>query len=316
MWWKAKGDEENKLKALLGRLESRFVEQVKSEFVLGVGALFDYRRYKLPLVPLLLVNGVGTDMLNHILRESELPETMRIELKAWELPAESRFFFVTPPELASYQAAIPATPGAAIRCQLTGDQATLGVALANNLPPSQASHPKAFLTAGHFTQTGSVIELVSRRHPAIGTVSYTQDPRRNPGQPGYDVAVVDIHPHIILSQPAHAGVAHIQSPINVPLPCTLQCPAGRIRQAGIVGSLNAYGSAVGVWKNSWLVLPSGIIRKGDSGGTLISCQTNEVVGMVVGGSRFPNSGSYMAQYAHDMASVETDILIGQGYSIV
>ena len=316
MWWKAKSEEENRLKELIGRLESRFVEQVKSEFVLGVGALFDLRRYGLPAVPLLLVNEIGTDMLNHIVRESELPESIRIQLKAWELPGETRFFFVTPPELASYQGPISATPGAAIRCQSTGDQATLGVALAKNPPPSQASRPTAFLTAGHFTQTGSVIELASWRHPAIGSVFYSQDPRRNQGQPGYDVAVVDIYSRIILSQPAHAGVAHIQSPINVPLPCMLQRPAGRIRQTSIVGSLNAYGSAVGVWKNSWLVLPSGIIRKGDSGGTLISCQTNEVVGMVVGGSRFPNSGSYMAQYAHDMASVEADILISQGYSVI
>lgn len=316
MWWEAKSEEEKRLKELLGRLEPRFVEQVKSEFVLGVGALFDFKRYGLPLVPLLLVNEIGTDMLNHIVREPELPESIRIRLKAWELPVETRFFFVTLPELASYRAAIPATPGAAIRCQNTGDRATLGVALAKNHPPSQTSHPTAFLTVGHFTQTGSVIELASWRHPAIGSVFYHQDPQRNPGQPGYDVAVVDIYFHTILSQPTHAGVAHIQSPINVPLPCMLQGSTGHIRQTSIVGSLNAYGSAVGVWKNSWLLLPSGTIRKGDSGGTLIIYQTNEVVGMVVGGSRFPNSKSYMAQYAHDMASIEADILTGQGYSVI
>jgi hypothetical protein len=118
------------------------------------------------------------------------------------------------------------------------------------------------------------------------------------------VAIVEVSPDVPAESPKYSGFAQLKSPLSQPLPATLYgAMTGINSSAALCGTLSAYGGPYGVWKNSWMVLPSGLISQGDSGGTLVVNSTKGVVGLVVGGSRYDESPSYLVQYAHDMECV-------------
>lgn len=315
MWWKPGTDSELRMADLLTRLEKQFIKSVSEELVFGVGCFLGEE-----LRPLLLVNGYSVGFYGQVVDWKRLPPAVENLLTPWELPEDTRFLPVTPPEPLSALTPQSIVSGAAIRCQSTHKRATLCVAVTDNASPNTA--PNAFLTVGHLAPQGSTIELIERswlsptRYHPIGQVIRSSDPANSPGQPGYAAAVVDLSSGLIVRGSAHKGVAAISSPLHQPLLATLfGGVSGIVAQVGLCGSLVAYGGINGIWKNSWLVLPSGLISAGDSGSMIVTDATNNVAGMIVGGSRIPNSNVYMAQYAHDMESLERDVLIPAGYSV-
>jgi hypothetical protein len=169
---------------------------------------------------------------------------------------------------------------------------------------------------------GSTVELIHTswlvftQYYAIGRVVECVTPTAASTTAEYDAAIVELYNPNLFSNLPHRGVAHIRSPQPQPLLSTLfGGVSGAVGPAAIVGSLTAYGGPAGIWKNSWLVQPSGMISQGDSGGVLLRDADQTVVGMIVGGSRVPNSTRYMAQYAHDMESLASDVLKPRGYQI-
>jgi hypothetical protein len=320
MWWQPETEDERRLANTLPRLERRFLEEQLRGIVLGVGSLFSERG----LLPLLLVNhGLVSARVVFspvsITDRELVPARLRDYLISWELPSDALLLPVTPPEpLAAPQPVV--STGRVIRCQVTHARATIGIALAHH---GSKISPRHFLTVGHFASPGlgSTVELVKNRgfyftqYVPIGNVVQQIDPIRTPGIPAYDYAIVQLISSLPILSPPHNGIAQIRSPLPQPILATLYGGvSGIVPSAALCGTLNAYGTPA-VWKNSWIVVPSGVISQGDSGGILVLNSTQAVAGMVVGGSRKPNSTVYMVQYAHDMESIEQDILQPAGFSL-
>jgi hypothetical protein len=320
MWWEPRSNDEIRMAEILPRLERRYIAQYSSQFVLGVGSFFSQEGLR----PLLLLNQMATEVLPpvpYVINIELLPPTVFEQLRAWELPYDTMFFFVTPPEPVATHFGARMGPGTAIRCKATKTRGTLAVAVAGKpgwLPV------RGFLTVGHLAPLGcgSIIELieVSRfgrtRYRSIGRVVECITPMISSGQPEYDAAIVKLLPLRQLGALPYRGLARIRSPLTQPLLATLHGGvSGVVAPAALVGGLTAYGGPWGIWKNSWIVLPSGLISQGDSGGILVLDETKTVAGMIVGGSRVENSTVYMAQYAHDMEALERDVLQPRGFRL-
>jgi hypothetical protein len=332
MWWPPETEDERRVAGILPGLQGRFMEDLSRGIVFGVGAMFAGGR----LFPMLLLNQALAGVRlsagrapDPIFGRENFPPALAEYISGWNVPANTVYLPVSAPEplhavrqpasmrsrLARYFPRLVHSPlassGSAIRCVDTRTRATLGVPLVC----PKCGLCKAFLTVGHIVEKGSKIELVEThrwrptRYKAIGSVVEYCNPSDTPGQPAYDFAVVHVDPSVQIEGPRHKGAARIRSPQSVPLLATLHgAISGIVPQAGIIGSLSVYGAESYTWKNSWLVLPSGLTSQGDSGGILILDSEQAVVGMMVGGSRTPNSTSYMAQYAEDMESLERDVL--------
>jgi hypothetical protein len=253
----------------------------------------------------------------------DLPTAAESEVASWNLPDETVFLFVSPPEPVSVRAPVATQTNRAIRCASTGGLGTAGVRLRRTNAPTG---PGAFLTVGHLFPGGrdSVVEEVEYRWPRwlrplhshrVGRVANCSSPV-GANVPAYDAAVVEMEAASHLPDLAHSGVAvtppHYTSPV---LGTIYGGVSGVVRDASIVGTLNAYGSPEMLWKNSWILTPSGAIVRGDSGSAFVLDDANQVAGMVVGGSRRGTSKKYTAQYVQDMASIERDFLRPAGFSV-
>ena len=329
MWWKPQSANEERVNELLSRIEGRFIEQRQTEVVLAIGSLFGDGL----LHPLILLNqnltGLPKDpyQLGVPLRlgqtDSGLSIDMRRLLATWELPAETRVLFVTPPEPLSSSSTAHLWSGAPIRCQQTHVKSTVGAPLALQKNRGQLW---GFLTVGHAAPRGlgSVVELIDKRgwfratrYWPVGTVAISLSPSPSSGRPEYDVAVVKLSLALQLNPIRHQGIARLRSPVAQPLIGTVYGAAsGVVGGAAIVGALTDLGGANGLWKNCWLVVPSGLISQGDSGAILVLRNSRQVAGIIVGGSRVLTSTTYMAQYAQDMESIDRDVLQPQGLEMM
>jgi hypothetical protein len=255
---------------------------------------------------------------------SELPPAAQEEVRQWDLPDDTVFLFVSSPE-AVIAAATTRQTERAIRCSSTGSLGTAGVRLKRI--GESAGAACAFLTVGHMFPNGlnSVVEVVKHRRPRwllspryqrIGQVVKFSTPE-GANQPAYDAAVVETGVATPLPELAHTGAALTPPYYEEPVLGTIYGGvSGVVKDAGIVGTLRAHGDPKKMlWKNSWILVPSGAIVQGDSGSAFILNDENKVAGMVVGGSRRGASKSYMAQYVQDMASIQRDFLRPAGFSI-
>lgn len=256
----------------------------------------------------------------------DLPPTSRAEVAQWDLPTSTVFLFVSPPE--GVNATVPVTTSLkrAIRCARSRSVATAGIRL-NSLAPRQAGG--AFLTVGHVFPHGhhSEVESVEYRWPRwlrspryepLGRVVCHSTPAGAQG-PSYDAAVVVSDHASALPNLAHSGVAQTPSHYEQPAVGRIYGGVSGVLPMGIVGTLNAYGSATMCWKNSWILLPlsparQGIVQ-GDSGGAFVLNASNEVAGMVVGASWVGTSNECMVQYVQDMASIRNDFLRPAGFTV-
>ena len=85
-----------------------------------------------------------------------------------------------------------------------------------------------------------------------------------------------------LSDLAHAGIAQTPPHYGQPALGTIYGGvSGTVKDAGIIGTLTAYGSPEMLWKNSWLLVPSGAIVRGDSGAAFILDRENQVAGLEI-----------------------------------
>jgi hypothetical protein len=323
MWWTPKTEDELHLSNILPKMQEQFYSMLESERVLGVGSLFSPKG----LLPLMLLHE---DMLSGTLKRNlgafpltpmaNMPQAIRNQLSNWQLPEDGMALFVSPPEPAAASGTIEAASGSVIRCQITRKRGTLGLPLVSIRP----NWSRAFLTVGHLCPmgVGSVVELVDER--LFGTDFRTLGKvvaHSNPVTPitsraGYDFAVVELDPGVKVDAPKYSGFSVVRSPLTQPLRATLYGAISGVKpQAAIFGALDVYGGPHGIWKNAWMLLPSGLVSQGDSGGVLLLDSDQSVLGMVVGGSRFDESDSYLVQYAHDMDSLQREALTPAGYAL-
>ena len=322
MWWPPKTPDEVALGEVVPRLQEQFFSTLTNELVLGVGSFFS----PTGLVPMLLLNESllwqGSPTFKKNLGQfpmtplATVPPAIKNQVPGWQFPNEGVALFVSPPEPCASGDTIVATTGAAIRCQATRARGTLGLHLVS--PRS-----RAFLTVGHLCPmgVGSVVELVNERifgsdASPLGKIVAASNPVTAGGVPAYDYAVIDLDPSVKIEAPKHHGCAVIPSPLTQPLRATLHGAVSGVKpDAAICGALNVHGGPYGIWKNSWMLLPSGIVSQGDSGAALLLNSDQSALGMVVGGSRFDGSDSYLVQYAHDMESLQRDVLSPAGYAL-
>jgi hypothetical protein len=254
----------------------------------------------------------------------DLPAATLSQVADWDLPPDTVFLFVSAPEAMGALAPVVTQTDRAIRCARTGGRGTAGVRLARTSAPGVAGG--MFLTVGHLFPDGdnSVVEVVIRRWPRwlrspvykqVGRVVRHSTPE-GANLPAYDAAVVEMDVQSPVADLAHGGVAQTPPLYEQPVLGTIYGGvSGVVRDAGIVGALTAYGSPETLWKNSWLLVPSGAIVRGDSGGAFVLDQQHKVAGMVVGGSRLARSDRFMVQYVQDMASIESEFLRPAGIAV-
>ena len=313
MWWEPRTENEAALARVLRGLEKGFLASVADEQVHGVGSLLFNGR----LHPLLLLNperveapvAVGVPLTRADLPDGVVPD--------WPLPQHGFYLFASRPRALSAPATPHGVSGTRIRCTATGQTATLGLPLIRN----RSSSIDAFLTAGHFTRPHAVIELVVSRYGLrtsqhrIGRVIAHNDPTCT-STPGYDYAIVELDAGATVAGPGSSGVWSVTSPLTQPQLCTLHgAVAGSVANLGLIGALTLYGGVSGIWKNSWLLVPSGIVAQGDSGAPLITAPGSEAAAMLIGGSCLGSSSVFIAQYAQDLASLENDVLSPAGFRI-
>lgn len=329
MWWRPTSGKEADVADKVRSLEKWFYEVSRSDLIFGVGTAFAEGE----LVPLVLINRArlspfpGAAGAKESPRESittrgvdDLKGTVFEQVKVLSLPSETRFIAVIRPIPLAAAGPLSMVSGDPIRCAQSHAKGTAGL-LVERTDAHGRSIP-GFLTAGHVTPngTGSAVEAIVKHglfpttYPTIGQVSRHNDPISSPNVAGYDFAVVDTDPSVVnVTGPSHNGAGHIAGPLTQPVGVTMYAGSATVANAVVMGALLVVGDPVSrLWKNCWLLLPSGIATQGDSGSGVILNSPFEAVGMVVGGSRMVPSASYLVQYMHDMESLDVDILRPNG----
>jgi len=287
--------------------------EVPSGVLLGVGS------YITPegLTPLVVVSASAAPDLKEGAMPvpfSELPEKIREVLPGWAAQADVRALVTGPPEPLSGSVCW----GDSIRCSSARTRGAVGPSV--EWTATDGSRKEGFLTAGHVTPNGrgTVVESVTIRrlrpstYQNIGTVTFFDDPINHPGIATYDVAVVDTSStSVSITAANHHGVATIQAPLQAPLEASmLGAVSGMVPKVALEGALLVMGDrSTRLWKNCWIMVPSAAAAQGDSGATVLVNSTAEIAGIVVGGSRFQASPTYMVQYVQSMETLEADWLV-------
>lgn len=329
MWWRPTNANEADVAEKVRSLEKWFYQIVRSDLIFGVGTTFAGDK----LVPLILINRASISPLpgaadaKEPLRDSvrsrgvdDLKGTVFEKVNVSQLPSETRFVPVIRPIPLAAAGPLSLVSGDPIRCAQSHARGTAGLPV--DRTDDEGRSTPGFLTAGHVTPngTGSTVEAIIKHgllpttYPTIGHVSLHNDPIANPNVAGYDFAVVDTDPsRVSVTGPGHQGATHIVAPLTQPVGVTMYASSGTVTNAVVMGALLVVGDPLArLWKNCWLLLPSGIATQGDSGSGVILKSPVEAVGMVVGGSRMVPSASYLVQYMHDMESLDVDVLKPNG----
>ncbi len=320
MWWEPGSEREREVADWLYGAEERFSseEYVRGQ-VWGVGSYIATGGVR----PLALLNEAWVEdepsPVPRLLSPRLLPSDVQEELRHWEFPEFTVFLIVTEPEPLSNSGSIGVSAGDVLRSPApppaTWEHGTIGPGVEGY----DASGNRLFtgvLTAGHCTPygQGSAVYIVQQRsfrpphHHLIGSVIHHSDPAGQK-RPSYDVSVVELGTSAHIAGFKPSGIAAVQPPLTQPLLCSMYGGlSGTFHQAGIVGALTSFGNPKGLWKNSWLMLPSSVAQRGDSGSLVSVNSTSEGVGLLVGGSRAVNTPWYLCWYAQDLSSIQSDFL--------
>lgn len=195
-----------------------------------------------------------------------------------------------------------------ILCSNTGKVGTAGVIAWNHKTP-------VLLTAGHiFSNTGSEVYQFRSRWPHIswlgsnfrfilGVVTHQRAPTVTSG-PDWDVAVIQYRdyyrgwPDVPLVSKLYQ---RFQSAEKVRV-----CGAysGLVTKAVVQGAL----TDLGVWKNCWMIAPSGVLRDGDSGAAVFVERDASFLGMYVAKSELPGTRLPLFHYVQDAFTLEKEVL--------
>jgi hypothetical protein len=323
MWWNPSSDSERDVVKWLNSAEKRFISEWSKHQVWGVGSYISLKGKGSR--PLVLLDEALLDEPSPVPRLLPLwllPDRIRKDLKEWNFLETTVFLAVTEPEPLSNAHSIPVSAGDVLWCPATNEHGTIGPSVEGDDP--SGNRFKGVLTAGHVTKgIGSPIDIVQQRRllppqcNRIGSVLYHDDPINRPGIPGYDISVVKLDTNAYISGFNPVGVAALQGPLTQPVLCSMYGGVtGIFRYAGIVGALTCYGSNNRLWSNSWLMLPSNVAAKGDSGSLVIVNSTSEAIGLLVGGSRALNTSWFLCWYAQDLFSIQNKVLLSLNVKIV
>ncbi len=273
--------------------------------LVGVGALAGR-----PPQPIVLANArrvAVQEARRSNRREPEAPPiyplsgALREQLGIYEAPDNTAVMVVEPPEPMGLLELFRTPPGNAIRCAMRG---TLGPTVATSSGPRT-------LTAGHVAgPPGTEVRRIVKRsaaptkYPRIGFVAGSTQPLAG-GGPSYDVAVLDLDSHA--GRPCR--IAHLDQFQPSSVAGTLEGGVSGRGHGLVIGSLAVHADGDGrfAWTNSWIMTPGEIGAEGDSG-CQVTVASDEVLGILVGGSRVSGSKNFAHLYVQDLESIERDLL--------
>ena len=285
--------------SVAGQLRA-FVGSETEGLVVGAGALF----LRCP-VPLVLANARHPGFARYERGVSLLPieesgPVFELLSGRTNLPPQTVVMLADPPQ----PMGVPA--GRVIEGKMKG---TLGPRLAPE-PTSPAGIEAlsrcAVLTAGHVVgPPGSAVDEVEARRfrselrRPLGTVISREVPEPF-GPPAFDVALVETSLHRMEAcRPARCGPFQHQ-----PLPATLYGGQSGRGYGSVIGALDAYSDGEGRmrWQSSWILVPGGLGRPGDSGGS-VELPDGSVLGILVGGSKVKGRDDFDLLYVQDLEAV-------------
>jgi hypothetical protein len=274
--------------------------------VLGAGALAGR-----PPRPLLLANAQRVEVNRNRRADRREPReavelypltgSLREQLGVYDAPDATTVMLIEPPEPMGLLDQLVSPPGKQIRCAMRG---TLG--------PSVATLAgRRYLTAGHVAGLpGTSVERIIKprlghtKYRRIGEVENSTQPLGH-GGPWYDVAALELDG----GSGRPCRVAHLSQFQTSSVAATLHGGVSGRGYGLVIASLAAHGDDDGrfVWTNSWIMTPGEIGAEGDSGGQ-VTVADEEVLGILVGGSRVKGSKNFAHLFVQDLESIERDLL--------
>lgn len=326
MWWEPETERERILRSDVARLTDWFGEASSKETRLswGVGSVmlpFTGERY-----PFILLNAVAKPVGGFVQFPEEMPSLRSLyqlrvrdsegRLPRTELPlvglAVNRPMPMSAWDDARDFARRTVHPGGLLVCRRTGSNGTAAVRVVSS------DGREALLTAAHTFPDGVGSEVDQRRSrwlgrlsrsKPLGAVSHHILPR--PGQPGWDVALIapdgPLPPRLFPPIQCHEGRPSEESVF------ALGARSGFVRRAGVLNAaLNVQGDDRILWKNCWMVAPSGALRSGDSGAAVFTLAQRRFLGIYVGASRI--QGQPIIHYVQDGKSILDHVLRAWAFS--
>jgi hypothetical protein len=334
MWWEPPDRASQETAEVVRRMAGRYFEHVDiahetgAQLVWGIGSGLDVDgRWR----PLVLVDyeafaraGVFPPLARTTfgnLREAVPDTEVWGLLFGWEIPPDTLVEVVTRPVpgVASGQVVEEAAPArrhaiVGLTCMLkrTGDI--------------------DFITAGHLVDGAQARVVVTNNdyypHPTIaeGTVVAWSDPYKEGPAGGFDYAVVQVdrggvEPYIPVVP--HPTPVQPYVPINALMLRQGWQQAGAQRYGMVTGALNQVGDGDRQWRSCWMLGPSFLLNRGDSGTLLVTMDAaghgDKILGHFVGGSYWPDREGLVHLYVQDFseslkAGLEDEIMDWRGSS--
>jgi len=318
MWWDPSNEDEEAVMFWLSEATAHFLKNTPESLVWGVGSYLSGESLR----PLVLVDEsvlghspIGLSIVPLSLMKDEVVE----QVIALNPPKDAVLGFVAAPAQLASRVNITVQLGDTTRCTTTGSTGSVGA------PLRLASGANGLLTAGHVTPqaNGSSIDLI-RKHLffpsqtyATGIVALHRDPVAQVAAADYDVAVIELPAGQTNTNINGLSVARLGPNLAQPVMCTLRgAVSGTKSHTSIIGALTAYGDPSGrCWKNCWLFQPATAAARGDSGSLITVNANGDGVGMLVGGSQCVSTDSWQCWYAHDLYSLQKEVLSPAGITI-
>jgi hypothetical protein len=326
MWWEPSTERENQVRGAISELKNWFSNQSRGAFpaVWGYGSAWNAANSLVPFVVLNshYFNNVGPFRLFGL-------EQIAQSLEGIEFPSVGmplHVMCVTPPR--------PSSGVTDLEQQLSLVEAVLDDFVRIREPivgnprgaPGTAAvlvwdrtrHCCGLLTAGHLFPSGTAVGLMVDRlrksfffresRQKIGVVSHHVVPNQNVA--GWDAAVITLSNPM---EPRGKLVRRGVEKFTLPEPVSVRgAVTGPVSEAAVLGNLNeiGYGEEGRLWKNCWLMAPSGVLRSGDSGSAVFTRREQRFLGMYVGSSAFTASGTALFHYIQDAFTLEAEVLSG------
>ena len=328
MWWEPHSERERLVTSAVAQLKGWFANlsrETTSPVAWGIGSAWTKDGV---LVPLALLNSDHFSGMPpfRLFRLDDIPAPEDIDFPALSLPLY--VMFATPPRPSagtlSFKEQMSLVEGmindfVPFRERIVGNpKGAPGTAAV--LVQDLAANRHALLTAGHIFPggLGSRVDRWQTMHrffnsrQEIGHLKHLQVPVANVA--GWDAAVIELS---YSAQPRGTlmwrGVERFDSPEFVVVHGAI---TGWVSQAAVQGALIEVEYEQGRrWKNCWMMAPSGVLRRGDSGSAVFTRRDARFLGMYVGSSFLVASDKALFHYVQDAFTLQTEVLTGWQISL-
>lgn len=320
MWWEPRDPASQETATVVSQIAERYFEHVEAsheereqpeQLVWGIGSGLDLDGRWRPLVLLSQEALARAEVFPPLGRSTigALREALRINevwglLDEWQLPPQTLVEAVTRP--------VPAwngvEPGQLVEEAAPSNRhATVGLTCR-----LKRTDDVGFVTAGHLVDRGrSQVVVTGRSYTGqpkriSGTVVAWSDPYKSGPIGGFDYAVVQADDGVTFVN--NAGPQPAPVPPYVPLNALILrdgWQGGGPSYGMVTGALTQVGDGDRQWRSCWMLGPSFLLDRGDSG-TLLMTMTAEghpdrILGHFVGGSYWPGTRGLVHLYVQDFS---------------